>query len=152
MYEKLQDEALQHGIDIFEKPMHPRFSGLYSEKIIWINKFIPTKAERTCILAEEMGHYHTTAGDILDQTKTLNRKQEKRARTWAYERLIPLSKIVQAHREGVKNRHDLAEYLDVTEEFLEGAINRYREIYGTYTRYQGYTICFEPLGVIEMFE
>src|SRR5690606_38194170 len=105
-----------------------------------------------CILAEELGHYHTTAGDITDQTSISNRKQERRARVWAYERLIPLSSIVRAHKAGIHCRHDFAEFLHVTEDFLDAAIRRYREKYGISVKINGYTICFDPLGVVEFFE
>jgi len=152
VYEKLIREAVHHGLDISEKPMTPAMKGLYADGVIWINKNIPTKAEKTCILAEELGHYHTTEGDILDQSKIKNRKQELRARTWAYEKLIPLSSIVQAHKQGFQNRYDLAEYLGVTEEFLDSAIKRYKEKYGLFASVDGYTVCFEPLGVIEFFD
>ncbi|MDR9794067.1 ImmA/IrrE family metallo-endopeptidase [Aeribacillus pallidus] len=151
-YENLLREAEQHGIDTYEKPMISKIKGLYSDKVIWINKHIPTQTEKACILAEELGHYHTSAGNILDQTKIENRKQEKRARTWAYERLVPLQKIVQAHKNGIRNRYELAEYLGVTEQFLDSAIKRYKEKYGLYFLIENYTICFEPLGVMELFD
>lgn len=151
-YENLLQEAQQHGIDTYEKPMTPTIKGLYSDKVIWINKNIPTNDEKACILAEELGHYHTSSGNILDQSKISNRKQELRARTWAYERLVPLQKIVQAHKSGVRNRYELAEYLGVTEDFLNSAIKRYQEKYGLCVSVESYTVCFEPLGVLEMFE
>ncbi|WNF33799.1 ImmA/IrrE family metallo-endopeptidase [Aeribacillus composti] len=151
-YENLLREAQQHGIDTYEKPMTPTIKGLYSDKVIWINKNIPTNDEKACILAEELGHYHTSSGNILDQSKISNRKQELRARTWAYERLVPLQKIVQAHKSGVRNRYELAEYLGVTEDFLNSAIKRYQEKYGLCVSVESYTVCFEPLGVLEMFE
>lgn len=89
---------------------------------------------------------------MLVYTKIENRKQEKRARTWAYERLVPLQKIVQAHKNGIRNRYELAEYLGVTEQFLDSAIKRYKEKYGLYFLIENYTICFEPLGVMELFD
>ena len=42
-------------------------------------------------LAEELGHHYTTVGDILDQTNVSNRKQERLARVWAYNRRIGLT-------------------------------------------------------------
>jgi hypothetical protein len=152
LYDSLLREAEHHGVYIYEKPMTPTVKGLYADNIIWINRFIPTVAEKTCILAEELGHYHTTAGNIIDQTGIRNRKQELRARDWAYNRLVPLSKIVQAHHSGITSRYELAEFLGVTEEFLQAAIDRYREKYGTYTIVDGHIIYFNPLAVAEMFD
>ncbi|MBD8006536.1 ImmA/IrrE family metallo-endopeptidase [Bacillus norwichensis] len=152
MYERLLKEASDQGVDIYEMPMKPTIKGLYSDNNIWINKHISTTSEKACILAEELGHYYTTAGNILDQSKIENRKQELKARSWAFEKLFPLQKIVTAHQSRVRNRYELAEYLGVSEEFLKEAIERYREKYGPFTTIDNYTICFDPLGVLELFD
>lgn len=151
-YERLKRIASQQGLDIYERKLHPNTKGLYADDVIWINRDIPTQIEKRCILAEELGHYHTSSGDILDQKDLNNRKQEKRARSWAYEYLVPLSKIIEAYHDGIAGRHALAEYLEVTEEFLQSAIDRYREKYGLFAKHEQYTICFEPLSVIESLE
>ncbi|MFO1441699.1 ImmA/IrrE family metallo-endopeptidase [Bacillus sp. Bva_UNVM-123] len=150
MYEALLREAYDQNVEIYEKPMKQTIRGLYSDNIIWINKCIPSAAERTCILAEELGHYHTTVGNILDQTKVENRKQELRARYWAHEKLVPLHKIVQAQKEGIRNRFELADYFGITEEFLEEALKRYKEKYGLFTIVNGIALYFDPLGTLEM--
>lgn len=152
MYEKLLREAEQQGVDIYENPMPSTFKGLYKDSVIWINKDIPTRTEKACVLAEEIGHHYTTVGNILDQWKLNNRKQEKLARQWAYEKLVPLSKIVQAHKMRLSNRYELAEFCGVTEQFLNDALKRYQEKYGISTSYGKYIIYFEPLGVLEQFE
>src|SRR5690606_12425322 len=113
---------------------------------------IPTTKEKACILAEELGHYHTSVGNILDQRNIRNRRQERAARQWAYERLVPLEKIIEAYHARVDSRHELAEFLGVTEQFLHDAIERYREKYGLRVKYDGYLIYFDPLGVVEWFE
>lgn len=149
-YENLLIEADSQSVDVYEKKLTPSIKGLYSDNIIWINNQMSTE-EKNCVLAEELGHYHTSSGDILDQSNLLNRKQENRARTWAYKKLVPLSKIVQAHKSGVKNRYELAQFLNVTEEFLQDALIRYQEEYGLHTTIEDFTLYFEPLGVLEFF-
>jgi len=151
-YESLIKEAAQQEIYTYEKPMKSEIKGLYSDKVICINENIPSLTEKACILAEELGHHHTSVGNILDQSNLSNRKQEKRARNWAYEKLIPLSAIIEAHYAGITNKHDLIEFLDITPDFLESALERYQQRYGTSTTIDRFIICFEPLGVIEMFE
>lgn len=151
-YEQMLREASGQAIQVFERNMQLNNKGLYSDAIVWINKNIPTRTEKACVLAEELGHHFTTVGDILDQSKVENRKQELRARAWAYQKLLPLESFILAHRTGIRNRYELADYLNVTEGFLDSALKRYQEKYGLYAYVDGYTICFEPLGVIEMFE
>ncbi|MCC2248818.1 ImmA/IrrE family metallo-endopeptidase [Virgibacillus sp. AGTR] len=146
-YDSLLEECDDKYIEVYERKMKSK--GLYSNNIIWINKLLPTYADKLCVLAEEIGHYYTSAGDILDQTKLVNRKQEQLARSWAYEKIVPLSKIVQAHKGNIRNKYELAEFLGVTETFLEHALKRYKEKYGVIVNYGKYTIAFEPLGVQE---
>ena len=45
----------------------------------------------------------------------------------------------------------MAEYLEVTEQFLREALERYRQKYGIYTCVDNFIIYFEPyLAVVEM--
>ena len=107
--------------------------------------------EKKCVLAEELGHYHTTVGGILDQSIAENRKQELHARVWAYNRLIGLSGILDVYKAGCKTCHDMANYLDITEEFLNEAIAYYKQKYGLCVSMDNYIIYFEPcLSVFEL--
>jgi len=102
------------------------------------------------VLAEELGHYYTSTGNILDQTNVSNCKQERKARLWAYDKMIGLSGIIQGYRQHCQNRYELAECLGVSEEFLQEALNCYKEKYGAYVELDGYVIFFEPaLAVME---
>jgi hypothetical protein len=151
LYDDLLMECDNLDIEVYEKN-RMKNKGLYGDNVIWINKLLPSIIEKCCVLAEEIGHYHTTAGDIFDQSSIENRKQELTARGWAYERLIPLSKIIQAHKLHIVNRYEFAEFLNVTEEFLDAALEWYKSKYGLFVSIDNFTVCFEPLGVIEMFD
>lgn len=145
----LLNEAEKECIEVVSLPFKGNLKGLYYDKVIGLNKNIETTAEKCCVLAEELGHYYSTIGNILDQKKIQNRKLERRARAWAYKKLVPLYKLVEAYKDGIKNRFELAEYLQVTEEFLDEALKYYKEKYGMYYRLGKYWICFEPLGILE---
>ncbi|NOK15274.1 ImmA/IrrE family metallo-endopeptidase [Corallococcus exercitus] len=152
-----EDLMYDSPVPIYESAELPeRLKGLYIEttgaKKILLNRKVPTSIEKACILAEELGHYYTSSGNILDQTLLVNRKQEQRARAWAYEKLVPLESIIHAHRIGIRNRYELADYLNVTEDFLNSAISRYRDKHGKYVVVDTYTVCLDPLGVFELFE
>lgn len=95
-------------------------------------------------MAEELGHHYTTIGNIIDQANPDNRKQERRARLWAYDKLIGLHGIIESFEHGCRNRYEIAEYLDVTESFLIDTIAVYREKYGVCKRFQNYVVYFEP--------
>lgn len=148
-------EALLIGIQprVMEVDMPKGIKGLYGDNVIWINKYITTDVEKKCVLAEELGHYHTSSGNILDLADIRNAKQELRARLWAYELLIPLHLFIDAHKAGIRNKYELAEHLSVTEEFLELALKRYQEKFGISVPIdERYTLMLDPLGIIELFE
>lgn len=152
LYEILINEANSQNVEVYVHYMGPKIRGLYGDNVIWLNRGLSPYTDKVCVLAEEIGHYHTSCGDILDHKKIANVKQEKRARNWAYERLIPLKSFVVASKEGISNRYELAEFLDVTEEFLEQAMAHYKEKYGLYVEWTSYVIYFEPLGVLKIFD
>lgn len=148
-YEALLDEAHQEGLTVKEKPLKYN-NGRIKGKRIAIRKDIETSAEKACVLAEELGHYHTTVGDITDLSDSQNRKQERQARLWGYNKLIGLTGIIQAFRAGCHSRHETAEYLGVTEQFLQECIDCYTEKYGEYAKIDNYIIFFIPnLAVME---
>lgn len=145
IYEEMQDRAYNAGIDVVEYSFRNKtIKGLYCDGTIAISDDIDTITEKTCILAEEMGHHYTSAGNIIDQTDEQNRKQEFRARMWAYNDRIQLNQIVDAYKYGCRNTYEIAEYLEVTEEFLNDALNAYRDKYGVYTIVDNYAIYFIP--------
>ncbi|OHW62203.1 hypothetical protein EUAN_12720 [Andreesenia angusta] len=149
MYEKLLIEY-EEEVEVIEAPLSDNLKGLYADGVVVVNDKLST-TEKACVIAEELGHHYTTAGDILDQSEVINRKLEKTARNWGYEKLVGLADLVNAYKSGVRNRHELAEFLGVTEEFIESALNYYREKHGLFATVDGYVVYFEPLGVFEKF-
>ena len=152
-YELLENEACEEGIEIIDYEFKSeRIKGLYCDGSIAISKALQTTPEKLSILAEELGHYYTTTGNILEQTDISNRKQEYRARLWAYDRLIGLSGIITGFENHCQNQHELAECLEVSEEFLMEALECYKEKYGMCVETDEYFIIFTPsLGVIKKF-
>lgn len=149
-YEKLLLEAESKGLVVKEKPLKYNDGRIKGNKIA-IRQNINTQLEKSCVLAEELGHHYTSAGNILDQTRTENRKQELKARMWAYDRQIGLIGIIKAYKYGCRNLHEMADHLDVTEEFLKDALKSYRLKYGHYVIVDNYTVYFEPYLMVADF-
>lgn len=141
-YNALLNEANAEGISIKERPFKT-YDGRLKGKDIYLRKDMNT-TEKSCVLAEELGHYYTTVGNILDMNVSENRKQERQARLWGYNRVIGLFGLIRAYEHGCKDKYEIAEYLDVTEEYLEECINCYRDKYGEYKTVDNYTIYFIP--------
>lgn len=150
-YENLLDEASSDGICVIENAdFKSKAEGLINGDVIGISKRVRSFKKRACILAEELGHFYTTSGDIINQSTVSNRKQEMHARLWAYNNLIGLSGIISAYKYGCQSVHETAEYLDVTEDFLLEAINCYKNKYGICATVDNYVIYFEPVTVLEL--
>ena len=151
-YEKLQIQKEELNIREIDLSNIDGLKGFYMNGNIAIHKNLTT-TEKACVLAEELGHHYTTVGNILDQSDPSNRKQELRARLMAYDKMIGLIGIVRAYQHRCQNLTDMAEYLEVTEEFLKEALEQYRRKYGQKTEIDNYIIIFEPhLAVMERYE
>lgn len=151
-YEELHQEANDTNVDVIDYHFESnRIKGLYCNGTIALKHNIETTTEKGCVLAEELGHHYTSVGNILDQSKTENRKQELRARAWAYNKMIGLMGIVNAYEHGCHSMHETADFLNVTEDFLEEALRYYKNKYGVYTAFDNYIIYFEPsLAVVKL--
>lgn len=150
-FEKLEDVAYQDDIDVLNYRFESNnIKGLYCDGVIAIREDM-TIPEKTCALAEELGHHETSVGNIIDMTSAANRKQERQARLWAYNKQIGLIGLVRAFEHGCQNRFEIAEYLEVTEEFLEECIECYRNKYGICKRVDNYVVYFIPqLSVMKL--
>lgn len=148
-YEKLVRNAEFMGLEVIEKRFKSSAKGLCKGNKIGISKDIETSVEKRCILIEEMAHSFFTVGNILDQNNILNIKQERFARKIAYEYLVTIPLLIDAYEQGLNSCFEIAEHLDVTEEFLKEALKHYHEKYGLNFRHGKYILCFSPLSISE---
>jgi hypothetical protein len=148
-YEELIRECEDKGLIVKEKRLKGN-KGLVVNNKVAIKKDM-TSIEKSCVLAEELGHYHTNAGNILDLSYIDNRKQELKARQWAFDKQIGLIGIIRAYESRCKDKAEMAEFLEVTENFLEDALECYKHKYGLSVKLDNYEIYFEPsLYVLKM--
>lgn len=141
-YEALLNDADAEGLNIKERPFRT-YDGRIKGKDIYLRKNMDS-TEKVCVLAEELGHHHTSVGNILDMTDISNRKQERQARLWGYNKLIGLSGLIKAYEAGCQNCFEMAEYLGVTDEYLCECLEVYRDKYGIGTTVDNYYVMFIP--------
>lgn len=150
--ENLRKIISEDSIEVYDFPFRGRNKGLYVDGAIGIADTIKSETEYYCILAEEIGHHKTSYGDILDQRSEVARKQEHRARAWAFKEMVMLPMIIEASKNGLRTWEELADFMGVTEQFLKDAISYFNSTYGPYKRVGNYIIYFSPFGVMEMLE
>ena len=141
-FEVLLDDADAEGLEIKERPFRT-YDGRIRGNNIYLRKDMDSTAKK-CVLAEELGHHYTSVGDILDMSDTGNRKQERQARLRRYDKLIGLGRLISAYEHGCHDRFELAEYLEVTDEYLHECIECYRDKYGPCVTVGDYYIMFIP--------
>ena len=150
-YEKLSIKAQSQSLKVVEVDLEAN-DGFYCDGYIFINKSLNDK-EKYCVLAEELGHYETSYGNILDQNSINNVKQELKARRWGYKHIVSLEGIIEAFENNCLNEYEMAEYLGVTDEYFKECIEDYKRQHGLSCKLGKYYIVFEPrLGIYKNFE
>lgn len=92
---------------------------------------IGTYIEEKCVLSEELGHYYYDATySLYCQDLQVISKQERKAKKWAYNVLVPYEDLRRAVLSGKTSILPLAEYFDVTTQFMSNCIAFYLEKYG----------------------
>ena len=136
-------------IEIEETNRLPKFQpGFYINGKIYINSNL-SETRKAEVLYEELAHHKLTYGNILDQSKWINRKFESYARRHGYEAALPLRIIVEAHHYGVSSLYELADYVQLSEKYIVEILGHYKQKHGYSARYGKYVIQFEPLRVFE---
>lgn len=96
---------------------------------IGINKSIVNDSKKyISTLSEELGHYFTTSGDLIENCKTYNEKlfrnkKEKKAKLWASDFLISDEEFVQALNNCIISIYEMADHFNVTEEMIQCKIS-----------------------------
>lgn len=144
--EYLLQQASDSGCEV-ENANLTAHSGLYGDGMILLSKDLKTTAEKTCILAEELGHHYTATGDITGDSVSA-RKQELMGRKIAYETLVPLEALAAAVL-GSRSAFEIAETLQITEAFLREAVAYYHGKYGVCVSTSQGELYFSPLGVLK---
>ena len=94
-YKEMKTAAQEAGLVVKEKPLQSSNGRINGNKIA-ILKDLPSSVHKKCVLLEEVGHYATSMGNILDQSDA-KPQAERQACRWAYNRLIGLDDIVRAY-------------------------------------------------------
>lgn len=148
LFEQLMMEYPQ--IRVVEKVLPNGLYGLYYDNLVVINK-TKNNYEKHCILAEELGHHFTTYGDILDLKEMRNLKLELVARSWGYEKIVSLDKLIECYLSGHTTVEDICTYLEVVPSYLFKALEKYNQRYGLSVIHKEYEIFFDPLNIKKVF-
>lgn len=112
------DEGIR--IDLF--PMSKNKSVSIPKAIALNPNKIETNRELKVILGHELGHHKRNAFYTVKSSLEARGWQEERATRWAVNTLLPVDEIKEAFKKGYTETWQLAEYFDVTEDFVKDAV------------------------------
>ena len=140
MYSDLEALAEFYGVRIVDYDFPATIRGVYHDGVIGINKDVTDPAERRCIIACEMGR-HLMRGY---RGIVLTEEQENIiAFYWAVSYIMPLSALIEASKFKIKTLTDLAEFLNVTPQFVKSGIAFYKNSMGSRIFYHNHVIDLE---------
>lgn len=118
--------AEQFGIEIDYFTMRDTKSlALPQGRVALDTDHIESTAEAKVCLAHEMGHIETNSFYNVHSPLDVRQKHENRANKWAIKQLITEEELDEAVANGHTEIWDLADYFDVTEEFMRKAVCLY---------------------------
>lgn len=125
VYEKIQNEK----IEVFTRSMKPCDAAtveVEGEYGIFIDrKKITNKQDEFMALSHEYGHCKSGATHKLYSPYQLIGQHENRANRAAVHEILPYEKLINAVNKGNTESWQLAEYLDMPEQFIKMAIDLY---------------------------
>lgn len=89
-------------------------------------------------LAEEIGHWETTAGDIHTESTFYDQKQELDARRFGYMAIVSLDGLIDCFKKGITTPWDIADYFECDVDYVWNALDTYKIKYGENFDYKGY--------------
>lgn len=149
-YEDLLNEADKRGLKVKEIHLNGNDGRIYKNRIA-IRKNISSIREKACVLSEEIAHYDFNFGDIMNESEILCRKQEYTARFISFNRQVGLLGLIRAYENGCQSLYEVADFLNVPEQYLMDAIKCYSEKYSPFIEVDNYIIYFIPTLIISKF-
>ena len=136
---------------IFDDNMPEKNKGLYIDSTIYLNKN-QSESDLYSTVAEEIGHHLTSYGDIIDQSVADSRRQEKKARFIASLMTVSLDGLIDCSKNGLMYDYECAEFLGVTLNNFQEAIELYKEKLGMRFDYKNYRFSFKTADTLNIIE
>lgn len=123
---ELFDTAASEGIEVLYSDIPASGSISMDGYICMDYSLLWGGADERVHLAHEIGHCVTGSFYNRYAPCDIRQRYENRADKWAIKRLVPEDELSEAVEQGHTEPWDLAEYFDVTQPFMEKAIDYYQ--------------------------
>lgn len=122
----LYAEKRGHRVIYFDLPLNGSVSFEDGVCVIGLDPRLSRKKARVG-LCHELGHCENAGFYDENTPHWIRMKTEHRARAWSYETIVPPCAIRRAISSGASNDWELAEALDVPQDFITAALTYYRD-------------------------
>ncbi len=123
--EDLFEEAECNGIDILYADIPDARSASLLNKVFLDYGFINKPAEEKVACAHGIGSIVTGSQYSRNSSYLDICRAEHKTNKWSYNKLIPFEELTEALRKGYTEPWELADYFEVTEEFVKDALKYY---------------------------
>lgn len=100
------------------------FKGFIHNNVVYLSNELRGPECYQC-LQEEVAHFDLTVGDIVAGETLDDQKQENLARSKAMQRSVSLEGLIDCANRHITDADELAEYFEVTTEYLKLALQNY---------------------------
>ncbi|MDZ5758733.1 hypothetical protein RAK27_08715 [Carnobacterium maltaromaticum] len=125
----------------FKNDMNDKHGAFILDKDVYVNTN-RSYEQILCNVCEEIGHYETSVGDLSVLDTIEKQQQEKRARQYGYQYLVSLDELVACYKLGLTEYWEIAEFLEITPQYLWESINYYKEAHGLIFDHKGCRFVF----------
>ena len=151
MLNDLLDEEIKNiGATLTTQTFRNDFNALTVDNTIILSSKLKDTAERNAATVHELGHQYTCPVNLLELEPELQQRFEYLADRWATLKVMPLEKLVAAFRRGLRLQDEYCDFLEITVPFFRRGLHIYSTIYGQRTKYQNYTLQFDPFNIKEL--
>lgn len=145
--EWLEEELKKNNITLEVYPFRSNFNALTVGKTILLNSSLENTAQKNAVTAHELGHQQTCAINLLNADAHIQNKYEYMADRWAAEKIMPVERLLDGFRSGLRTIDEFCDYFEIDEPFFRRSLAVYSKAYGGCRTCRGYLIEFEPLNI-----
>ncbi len=123
----LYDLAEENNITVYDFQLCPIKSMSVPGAIGLDTQIIKNTVEEKACLAHELAHCVQSAFYTGTSPFELRERHEYRADKWVIQKLIPFDRLLDALNKGITTVWELAEYFEITEDYIKKALKLYEE-------------------------
>ena len=143
----LEEELGKNDISLETYTFRSDFNALTVGKTIFLSSSLDNTAQSNAVTAHELGHQSTCAINLLEADPHIQNKYEYMADRWAAQKVMPIGRLLDGFKRGLRTAQEFCEFLEIDELFFRRSLTVYSRMYGISHVYKGYLFRFDPFDI-----